>query len=81
MQPSEWQVWADSLKRWGLQKMACVLVEQARPLLPLVAQLMMVGTPLFGNAGSNGQYAALVAMMMDEDQLLHFSHFLREQTA
>ncbi len=79
MQPSEWQVWADSLKQWGLQKMACVLVEQAHPLLPLVAQVMLVGKPLF-NPASDGQYSALVALMMDEDQLSRFGHFLEEQS-
>ncbi len=61
--------------------MACALVEQARPLLPLIAQVMMVGTPLFNNAGSNGRYTALVEMMMDEDQLSRFGHFLKEQAA
>jgi hypothetical protein len=80
MQPSEWQVWADSLERWGLQKTACVLVEQARPLLPLVAQVMLVGKPLF-DTGSDGQYSALMALMMDEDQLSRFGHFLEEQIA
>lgn len=61
--------------------MACAMVEQARPLLPLVAQIMMVGMPFFNGAGSNGQYSRFVTLMMDEDQLSRFAHFLEEQTA
>ncbi len=73
-----WQAWAAFLERWGLKPLACVLMEHARPIFPLAAQMMLIGAPLFKGVRFGGHYDALIDLLADEGCLLSFSELLQE---
>jgi hypothetical protein len=69
------------LERWGLKSLACEVMDHARPLFPLAAQMMMVGLPLFKSAPFGKDYAALMDTLGDEEHLVLFSDYLQERGA
>jgi len=81
MQCIVWQEWAAFLKHWGLKPLAVVMMEHARPLFPLAAQMMLLGTPLFRGVRFGAHYDALIEMLGDEDCIASFSEYLQEGKA
>jgi hypothetical protein len=76
MQNSYWSDWENFLSRWGLKSTAQVLIAQARPLFPLMAQFMILGLPLFNSLTLGHQYSALINTLGNEEEIRQFSDFL-----
>ena len=49
-----------------------------QPLLPFVAQMMVLGLPLFKGAALGQSYRALVAMLGDAEESRRFLTYLQE---
>ena len=81
MQRNYWPTWKKFLARWGLVSPACVLMDLTQPLLPLAAQMMFLGMPLFKGAGQGHSYGALLHMLGNEEALKQFIDYLQEAGA
>lgn len=77
MQCHYWPDWARFLERRGLTTLACVLMEQARPLFPIAAQMMVLGFPLLKGITLGDHLSELAMMLDDEEQLAQFADYLR----
>lgn len=77
MQCKAWQEWAAFLEHWGLKSLAVAMMEHARPLFPLAAQMMFLGTPLFKGVRFGAHYDALIALMGDEARIVSFCEYLQ----
>jgi hypothetical protein len=77
MQQKYWSEWENILSRWGLKSTAHLVLTQARPLLPMAAQLMILGLPIFKSLSLGNQYSALLKTMSDEEEIRQFSNFLK----
>ena len=77
MQQNYWSDWENILSRWGLKSAAHLVLTQARPLLPMVAQLMILGLPLFKSLSLGKQFSALLKTMSDDEEIRQFSSFLK----
>lgn len=77
MQQKYWSEWENTLSRWGLKSTAHLLLTQTRPLLPMVAQFMILGLPIFKSLSLGNQYSALLKTMSDEEEVRQFSNFLK----
>jgi hypothetical protein len=78
MQRNYWPTWRNILARWGLVSPTCVLMDLTQPLLPFVAQMMVLGLPLFKGAALGQSYDALVAMLGDAEECRQFLTYLQE---
>ena len=76
---ASWPVWAEFLRRRGLESLAAWALEAAGPLTVLGAQALYLGGPLLRPAWSNGQIDALAGLLEDHDETLAFAAFLREE--
>ncbi len=77
MKSRYWQVWAGFLERWGLKPLACEMMDYARPIVPLAAQVLILGLPIFKNTPFSGGYQALLDTLGDEDHINTFSQYLQ----
>jgi len=76
MQESNWSEWERFLSRWGLKTTTSVLLKHARPLLPLMAQFMFLGLPVFRSLSFGNQYSAILNTLGDDEQINRFSIYL-----
>jgi hypothetical protein len=76
---TSWPVWAEFLRRLGLESLAAWALEAAGPLTVVGAQFLYVGSPLLRPVLSNGQIDALAGMLEDHSEVLAFAAFLREE--
>ena len=53
-------------------------MDLTQPLLPFVAQMMVLGLPLFKSAALGQSYNALLTMLGDTDECMQFSAYLQE---
>jgi len=53
-------------------------MDLTQPLLPVVAQMMILGLPLFKGAAMGQSYEALVNTLGDVDALNQFRDYLQE---
>lgn len=81
MQRSYWPEWENYLSQRGLKPLACTLLSQAPALFPLVAQVMVLGLPLFKGLSSGPQFVSLLDTLGDEDHIQQFVNFLQEVSA
>lgn len=78
MQCNYWPTWKNFLARWGLISPACTLIEFSDALIPIAAQMMYLGMPLFKGAALGNAYTALLDLLADEDDLGKFIDYLQE---
>lgn len=79
MQHAYWFKWDSFLSRWGLKSLTCILLDTARPLLPLFAQVMVLGSPLMKGISTAAGYEALVDLLDDEASVSQFADFIKER--
>jgi hypothetical protein len=73
-----WQVWAETLQRWGLQNLVATLCEATRPLNLLGAQVVYLSQPLFKQLFPADHLDALVDILEDPEQMQRFTQILRQ---
>ncbi len=73
-----WQIWADSLHRWGLMDVTIVLLDALVPLNLLGAQFVYLGQPLLESFFPNSDINALAGMLEDSNQTREFVSYLRK---
>lgn len=76
-----WQIWADTLYRWGLDELAVSLLEASGPLTLLGAQTIYMGQPLFRSFLPDYHLEALANLLEDSHQTQAFATFLRERNS
>jgi hypothetical protein len=77
MEQTYWANWKSILTRWGIISPVRTLLGFSDSLLPIAAQLMYLGMPIFKGAAIGSSYAALVEMLGDEDQVKQFVDYLQ----
>jgi hypothetical protein len=73
-----WQIWAQTLHRWGLQDFAASFLEAAGPLTLLGAQVVYFGQPFFHGLDRQGHLKALAGMLESTTETAAFITLLRE---
>lgn len=77
MQSKYWPEWKRYLNDRGLASLASALLVSTRPLLPLFAQVMVLGQP-FSRVLSVGEpYQAVIELLSDADDAGRFSQYLQ----
>ncbi len=77
MQSKYWPEWKRYLHDRGLDSLASALLVSTRPLLPLFAQVMVLGKP-FSRVLSVGEtYQAMIELLLDADDAGRFSQYLQ----
>jgi hypothetical protein len=71
-----WSDWESFLTRWGIKPLTAVILNSARPILPVLGQLMMIGVPFLNVFSIGEQYTALVDTLNDEDEVRQFTQFI-----
>ncbi len=74
-----WRVWANSLHRWGLQKLVASFLEAAGPLALIGAQVVYVGQPLLNGIVPDDHLNAITLVLEDDDQRQEFITYLLEE--
>jgi hypothetical protein len=76
-----WEIWAKTLRRWGMQALAASLLEAAGPLTTLGAQMVYLSQPVLGSFLPRGHINALATMLDNPAETQQFVVFLRESCA
>jgi hypothetical protein len=77
MKHTYWPTWKNFLARWGLISPARILLGFNTALIPIAAQFMFLGMPIFKGAALGTSYGALIEMLGDENQLRQFADYLQ----
>ena len=72
-----WPAWADRLQHWKLTAFAAWLLEAGGPFTLLGSQALYVARPFFGG----DQIEALAQVLEEDDEVLAFANYLREETS
>jgi hypothetical protein len=72
-----WPAWAARLQDWKLTAFAAWLLEAGGPLTLLGSQVLYFSRPFIGGE----QVEALARILEEEDEVLAFANFLREEAA
>ncbi|MCX8025244.1 MAG: hypothetical protein N3A60_08585 [Thermanaerothrix sp.] len=75
-----WVAWAKHLQRWGIAPLVATLLEGARPLQEVLAQILQGSLPLLTPSPHATQWQALIQVLEDEDAYRSFIHLLTEDT-
>ena len=75
-----WEIWAKTLRRWGMHGLAVSLLEAAGPLTMLGAQLIYLSQPILRGFGTGNQVDALATMLDNPAETQQFIVFLRESS-
>ena len=78
MERTYWLKWEKILKKHGLTPFVRDFLVEARSLVVLFSQLMILGLPIFRSTSWGGEYLALIGTFGDRDRLEKFSDFLKE---
>ncbi|MFN2302978.1 MAG: hypothetical protein ACK2TV_04525 [Anaerolineales bacterium] len=76
MENCYWTEWERFLAHRQMKSFACSFLAQTRPLLPILAQFMVIGFPIFKALPLGGMYSALMDTFGDEDTLVRFTRYL-----
>jgi len=71
-----WPAWAESLHHWKLSAFAAWLLEAGGPLTLLGSQALYFAQPFLGG----DQVQAVAQILEEEDEVLAFANYLREET-
>ncbi len=74
-----WKVWANELRRLGVQEVAAVVLEALGPLTVLGAQLVYLSQPVLGSFTPVDQLDELASLLEDPKEKLAFVQYLREE--
>ena len=80
MQRSNWLTWKNFLAERGLLSPACTLLALNASLIPLGAQILYFGMPIFKGAGMGDSYGDLLDLLVNEDNLRQFHNYLLHDT-
>jgi len=72
-----WVEWEHFLARRQMKSFACSFLTHTRPLLPILAQLMMIGLPLFKGINKGEAFTAFLDTLGTEEKLMDFTRFLQ----
>jgi hypothetical protein len=72
-----WPVWAERLRHWKLIAFAAWLLEAGGPFNLLGSQALYVARPFFGG----DQFEALAHVLEEDDEVLAFANYLREEAS
>ena len=75
-----WEIWAKTLRRWGMHGLAVSLLEAAGPLTMLGAQLIYLSQPVLRSITPGRQIDALATMLDNPAETQQFIVFLRENS-
>ncbi len=75
-----WEMWARTLRRWGMQSFTASLLEAVGPLSTLGAQFVYLGQPLLSSLVSRSHLDALATMLDNPAETQQFVVFLRERS-
>ena len=78
MERTYWPAWEKFLRRNGLIPLVSDLLVNARSLVVVLSQLMVLGTPFFRVLPGGGEFLGLVETLGDEDKIELFSNYLME---
>lgn len=78
MERTYWQAWEKFLNEYGLKPIVSGLLVEARSLVILFSQVMVVGLPLVASTSWRRGYEAMITTFSSGDRLDAFSAFLRE---
>jgi len=73
-----WHVWADSLRRWGLEELVAGILDALGPLNLLGAQVIFLGQPFLGQMLPDGHWDALAEVLENNRQTKAFTAYLRQ---
>jgi len=73
-----WQVWNESLHRWGLDDLAALILDAMGPLNLLGAQVVYLSQPFLGQFLPEGHWDALAELLENPGQTQAFSAYLRQ---
>ena len=74
-----WSLWAEFLRRHGMEHLVAWMLEAAGPLTVVGAQILYMGGPLLPRAISMGQVNALAGLLEDGSEALAFAAYLRKE--
>jgi hypothetical protein len=78
MERTYWPAWEKYLRRNGLIPLVSELLLNARSLVVVLSQLIVLGTPFFRYLLDRGEFLALVETLGDVDKIDTFSDYLLE---
>lgn len=73
-----WQVWNDTLHRWGLDDLVALALEALGPLNLLGAQVVYLSQPFLGQLLPEGHWDALAEALENPAQTQALSDYLRQ---
>jgi hypothetical protein len=73
-----WEIWAKTLRRWGMHTLAASLLEAAGPLTTLGAQALYLSQPVLSSIMPRNHTDALATMLDNPAETQQFIVFLRE---
>lgn len=76
MQRSKWPTWKNFLAKQGLLSPVCALLSLNHSLVPITAQVLFLGMPLFKSAAAGDSFGDLLDLLVDEDELRQFTDYL-----
>jgi hypothetical protein len=76
---TEWENWAQQLRRWGLSSFVAAFLESGSAFATLAAQSLYVAQPLLEPWMPEKSLSAFAGMLADPQQSAAFAQFLREQ--
>jgi len=74
-----WEMWAKTLRHWGMQAFAASLLEAVGPLTTLGAQLVYLSQPVINGLVPRSHVDALANMLDNPTETKQFIVYLREQ--
>jgi len=72
-----WSQWADALRQYKLDGLVAWFLEAGAPLTAVGAQMIHLTQPFLGG----GQLKAIAHMLEEEEEILRFVRFLRDERA
>jgi hypothetical protein len=76
---TEWENWAQHLRRWGLSSLVAAFLEAGGAFATLAAQSLYVAQPMLEPWMPEKSLSAIAAMLADPQQSEAFAQSLREQ--
>ncbi len=73
-----WQVWHETLQRWGLDDLTALILDALGPLNLLGAQVVYLSQPFLGQLLPEGHWDTLAEVLENPAQTKAFSAFLRQ---
>jgi len=75
-----WEIWAKTLRHWGMHTLAASLLEAAGPLTTLGAQVLYLIQPVLSSIMHRNHTGALDTMLNNHAETQQFIIFLRENS-